>query len=159
MKNVLAIALGILTAIGGFVDVGAVATAGQAGAKFGLGLVWAMLLGTLAIMLLVEMSGRLSAVSGKTYADAIRERFGFKFYLLPLSSELLANSLMLPAELGGVAIALSLMTGLDRKLLLPLVVLFVWLLIWRAPFGLIENGPALLGLVTLSFWIGIVALG
>jgi len=39
MKQVLGVTLGILTAIGGFLDVGAFATAGQAGAKFGLGLV------------------------------------------------------------------------------------------------------------------------
>src|SRR5947199_7521334 len=30
---------------------------------------------------------------------------------------------------------------------------------WRAPFDWIENGPALLGLVTLSFLVGIFALG
>ena len=159
MKQWLSITLGTLTAIGGFVDVGAVATAGEAGAKFGFGLIWALLLGTVAIMLLVEMSGRLTAVSGKTYADAIRERFGFKFYLVPLTSELLANSLMLAAELGGVAIALSLFTGLDWHLLFPAAALLVWALVWRAPFGLIENGPSLLGLVTLSFWVGIITLG
>ena len=159
MKNVLAIALGILTAIGGFVDVGAVATAGQAGAKFGLGLVWAMLLGTLAIMLLVEMSGRLAAVSGHTYAEAIRERFGFKFYLLPLTSELIANGIMLAAEIGGIAIALSLITGVSWHILYPAAALLVWVMVWRAPFGLIENGPALFGLVTLTFWLAIVRLG
>ncbi len=64
-KGWLQIALGVLTATGGFVDVGAISTAGAAGSTFGFGLVWAMLLGTLAIMLLVEMSGRLAAVSGK----------------------------------------------------------------------------------------------
>ena len=37
--------------------------------------------------------------------------------------------------------------------------LFIWILAWRAPFDLIENGPALLGLVTLSFLAGIIALG
>lgn len=153
------IALGVMTATGGFVDVGAVATAGEAGAQFGLGLVWALLLGTLAIMLLVEMSGRLTSVSKKTYADAIRERFGFKFYLLPLTSELLANTLMLAAELGGVAIALSLFTGVDWHYFFPVAAILVWLVIWRAPFAWIENGPALLGLVTLLFWLGIVVLG
>jgi Mn2+/Fe2+ NRAMP family transporter len=159
MKNVLAITLGILTAIGGFVDVGAVATAGQAGAKFGLGLVWAMLLGTLAIILLVEMSGRLAAVSGHTYAEAIRERFGFKLYLLPLVSELIANGIMLAAEIGGIAIALSLITGMSWHLLYPAAALLVWMMVWRAPFTLIENAPSLLGLVTLTFWLAIIRLG
>ncbi len=159
MKKWLAIALGIVTATGGFVDVGAITTAGGAGAVFGLGLVWAMVLGTVAIMLLVEMTGRLAAVSGKTYAEVIRERFGLKFYVVPLGSELIANAVLLAADLGGIAIALAIFTGIDWHKLVPVAALAIFLLNWRAPFGLIENGPALLGLVTLSFWVGIVALG
>src|SRR5438128_7300461 len=119
MKKWFSIVLGIMTATGGFLDVGAFATSGEAGAKFGLGLIWAMLLGTVAIILLLEMSGRFTAVSQKTYMDAIREDFGFKFYLLPMASELIANSLMLAAEIGGVAIGLSLFTGISWHYLFP----------------------------------------
>ena len=86
MKKWFSITLGIVTATGGFLDAGTVATSGEAGAKFGLGLIWAVLVATVAIILLVEMVGRFTAVSQKTYADAIRENFGFKFYLLPLTS-------------------------------------------------------------------------
>lgn len=159
MKKLLSVTLGILTATGGFIDAGAIATAGAAGANFGLSLVWALLLGTLAIMLLVEMSGRLSAVAGKTYADAIRERFGFKFYLVPLSSELVANVLLFAADVGGMAIALSLVTGISWHVLTVPAALLVLVLVWRAPFGLIENGPSLFGLITLTFWVAVVAGG
>jgi Mn2+/Fe2+ NRAMP family transporter len=148
-----------MTATGGFLDAGTIATAGQAGAKFGLGLIWAGLLATLAVILLVEMSGRFTAVSKKPYASAIRERFGFKFFLLPLISEIIAESLLLAAEIGGVAIAISLMTDIAWRLLFPLAALLVWIMIWRAPFDLIENGPAILGLGALSFVAAIVALG
>ena len=96
-KQWLSIALGIVTATGGFLDAGTVATSGEAGAKFGLGLVWAVLLATVAIILLVEMVGRFTAVSKKTYAEAIREDFGFRFYLFPLASDLIAESLLLAA--------------------------------------------------------------
>jgi Mn2+/Fe2+ NRAMP family transporter len=159
MRKYLAISLGILTATGGFVDAGAIATAGAAGANFGLGLVWAMVIATIAIILLVEMSGRLAAVAGKTYADAIRERFGFRFYLLPLTSEVIANLLLFAADVGGMAIALSLVTGISWHLLTPFVALFVLVLVWRAPFALIENGPSILGLITLTFWVAVVAGG
>ncbi len=158
-KQWLSIALGIVTATGGFLDAGTVATSGEAGAKFGLGLVWAVLLATVAIILLVEMVGRFTAVSKKTYAEAIREDFGFRFYLFPLASELIAESLLLAAELGGISIAVSLITGISWHIIFPFAALFVWMLTWRAPFDLIENGPALLGLATLSFVAGIVALG
>ena len=159
MKKWFSITLGIVTATGGFLDAGTVATSGEAGAKFGLGLIWAVLVATVAIILLVEMVGRFTALSQKTYADAIRENFGFKFYLFPLVSELIAESLLLAAEIGGIAIALSLFTGISWHYLFPVAALLVWVMVWRAPFSLIENGPALLGLITLSFLVGIVALG
>src|ERR1041385_8970499 len=100
-------ALGLLAAIGGVVDVGALATAAEAGAKFQLGLVWAYLVGTFAIIVLLEMAGRYASVSKRPYSGAIRQHLGFKYYLLPLSACLIANTLMLPAELGGMAVALS----------------------------------------------------
>jgi len=159
MKKWFGLALGIVTATGGFLDAGTVATSGEAGAKYGLGLIWAILVATVAVILLVEMSGRFAAVSKKAYASAIREEFGFKFYLLPLLSELIAESLLLAAEIGGIAIALSLFTGISWHYLFPVAALLVWIMAWRAPFSLIENGPALLGLLTLSFVVAIVALG
>ncbi len=159
MKKWLSITLGIVTAIGGFLDAGTIATAGEAGAKFGLGLIWALLLATVAVILLVEMVGRFTAVSKKTYADAIRENFGFRFFLLPLTCEIIAESLLLAAELGGVAIALSLLTGISWHVLFPVGVLLVFAMVWRAPFDWIENGPALLGLTTLGFLVAIFALG
>ena len=77
-RLVLRLSLGVLTAIGGFLDVGAIATAGAAGAKFRLGLVWAFVLGTLAIILLLLMVGRFTAATGKPYAAAVREQRRFR---------------------------------------------------------------------------------
>ena len=76
MKKILQVTLGIVTSVGGFLEIGSIATAAQAGAGFGYQLVWAILLGTLCIAFLVEMSGRFSAVSKHTIPDAMRERFG-----------------------------------------------------------------------------------
>ena len=159
MKKWLSITLGIVTATGGFLDAGTIATSGESGARFGLGLIWACLIATVAIILLVEMMGRFSAISKKTYAEAIRENFGFKFYLLPLLSEVIAESILLAAEIGGIAIVLSLMTGISWRILFPPAAFLVFAMAWRAPFDWIENAPALLGLVTLSFIVGIIALG
>jgi len=159
MKKWFSITLGIVTATGGFLDAGSISTAGEAGAKFGLGLVWAVVLATIAVMLLVEMIGRFSALSGKTYAAAIREDFGFPFFLLPLSSEVIAESLLLTAEIGGMAIALSLLTGISWHVLFPVAGLLVFVMAWRAPFDWIENAPALLGLTILAFVVAIFALG
>jgi len=151
MKKLFEISLGVVTSVGGFLEVGSLATAVQAGASFGYRLVWAIALGTICIIFLVEMSGRFAAISGHTIAEGIRERFGFNFFLLPLFVTLLINLLVLAAEIGGVAVALELATGISFQWWAVPVALVAWLLLWRGTFGLIEQGVSLLGLVTLCF--------
>src|SRR3954447_2441574 len=100
MSKLLEIALGLVTGIGGFLETGSLATSAQAGAAFGLQLIWAIVLGTICIIFLVEMAGRFAAVSHHTIADAIRERFGFNFFLLPFLATIFVNLLVLAAEIG-----------------------------------------------------------
>jgi Mn2+/Fe2+ NRAMP family transporter len=158
MKKVLEIALGIVTSIGGFLEIGSLATAAQAGAAFGFQLIWALLLGTLCIIFLVEMAGRFAAVSRHTIPDAIRERFGFNFFVIPLIATLLVNFLVLAAEIGGVCLGLQLLTGIGFQWWALPVAFAVWVLLWKGTFGVIEEGVSALGLVTLCFVIGAVLL-
>ena len=67
----------IFLSVGGFLEIGSISTAAQGGASFHFELIWAILLGGLCLIFLVEQSGRLAAVSRHTITDAIRERFGF----------------------------------------------------------------------------------
>ena len=115
MKKILDVALGIVTGIGGFLEVGSITTAAQAGASFGYRLVWALAVGTFGLVVLSEMSGRLAAASGRTLADAMRERFGFRFFLLPLVVVLLVSFLVLASELGGVAPAIQMATDVSLR--------------------------------------------
>jgi Mn2+/Fe2+ NRAMP family transporter len=158
MKNALKVALGILTSIGGFLDVGAIATTAQAGARFGARLLWAVAFGTLCIIFLVEMAGRLAAVSKHTLADALRERFGFRFFVLPLTSELIVDTLVLGAEIGGVCLALQFVTGIAFRWWAFPVAIAVWLFIWTGSFAFVERTTAFLGLVTLVFVVAAVKL-
>lgn len=52
MKKILEIALGIVTSIGGFLDVGAIATAAEAGSIYGFQLIWVIILGTICVIFL-----------------------------------------------------------------------------------------------------------
>ena len=63
MSNILEITLGIMTAMGGFVDVSELVFTAQAGAKFLYALIWVIVLGTIIIMVFGEMSGRVAAMS------------------------------------------------------------------------------------------------
>lgn len=158
MRKIFQIALGIVTSVGGFLEIGSITTAAQAGASFGYQLVWAIVLGTVCIAFLVEMSGRFAAVSKHTIPDAMRERFGINFYVVPLFVMLGVSLLVLGAEMGGVAAALEMATGIKLPIWAIPVALVSWGLLWRATFSIIENGVSLLGLVTVAFAIGAMKL-
>jgi len=145
------VALGILTAIGGFVDIGDLVTNGLVGARYGLSLAWATVLGTVGICLYAEMSGRVAAVTGRGTFDLVRERLGPRAGLANLIASFLVTGLTLAAEIGGVALALELATSVNYLLWVPLVAFFLWLLIWRVKFSYLENGAGLLGLALLAF--------
>jgi Mn2+/Fe2+ NRAMP family transporter len=159
VKRFSGMALGILTAIGGFVDVGNIGTAGQAGSTYGYGLIWAIPLGAVAVIFLIEMVGRLAAVSDKAYADIVREKFGIKFALLPLTADFVANFLLLSAEIGGAGFALYLLTDISFRIWAVVVGFALVALLTNAKFKLIENGPSIFGLVTICFVVAVFTLG
>ena len=154
MKKILEIALGIVTSVGGFLEIGSIATAAQAGADFSFQLIWAIVIGGLCIIFLVEQAGRFSAVSGRTIPDAIRERFGFNYFAFLYLVLALVTLLVLSAEIGGVCISLELATGIGFQWWAIPAAFVIWLVLWKGTFGVIEKGVSMLGLVTLSFVVG-----
>jgi Mn2+/Fe2+ NRAMP family transporter len=151
LKNLIKISLGLLTSVGGYLEAGSISTALQAGAKFRFGLLWAIALGTICLAFLSEMSGRLAATSKHTLVTATRRRFGIRFQIWPLSLQSIVDVFVLASEIGGASYALQLMTGVSFRLWAIPVALLIWGLLWRATFGAIEHGVAVLGLVTLCF--------
>jgi Mn2+/Fe2+ NRAMP family transporter len=159
MSVIVDLILGVVTSIGGFVEVGSISTSAQAGSEFGYQLLWAVGVAGLMLAMLVEMSGRLAGVSKRSLAASVRERFGIHFQVLPLAAELIVDVLLLAAEAGGAAIAIRLLTGVGFQWwIVPLGVL-IWIVLWTCGFGLIEYGIGLLGLITLSFVVSAWQLG
>jgi Mn2+/Fe2+ NRAMP family transporter len=152
------IALGVVTSIGGFLEVGSIATSVQGGAVFHFQLAWVLVLGTARLAFLMEMPGRLAAVSRRTYADLLRERFGYRFFVVPLLAVFIVSLLVLTSEIGGVAIALQLATGIAFHWWAIPIALLAWLLLWRGTFSVVEQGTATLGLVAITFAIGALKL-
>ncbi|MDB4889273.1 MAG: natural resistance-associated macrophage protein [Gemmatimonadetes bacterium] len=148
------LALGLVTGIGGFLEVGSIITATQAGAEFGLQLVWVVLLGTIALAILMEMSGRLAIVSKRTYVDLLRERFGIRFFVVPLVVVLGVSFLVLASEIGGVSTALQMATGISARWWALPVAFVGWFLLWRGTFTVVEQGTAIFGMVSLAFAVG-----
>ncbi len=129
MKRLLAVTLGILTAIGGFVDIGDLVASSLVGARFGFSLVWVLLVGVVGICVYAEMAGRVAAVAGRPTFDLVRERLGPWTALANLVGSLLVTGLTLAAELAGVALAIELISSVAHLLWIPLVGLAVWLVI------------------------------
>lgn len=157
MKKWLQLGLGIVTAVGGFFDMGAIATSAQAGANYRFRLLWAVAFATLLVVFLVEMSGRFAAVTNKALPDAIREHFGFGFWLVPFLVLTLSHFLVLATEIGGICFSLHLVTGLPTPIWALPVAFLSWLFLWRATFSSIENSTSLLGLITLAFVVAAVS--
>jgi Mn2+/Fe2+ NRAMP family transporter len=155
VKRVLSIFLGVLTAIGGFVDIGDLVANATVGSRFGMSLAWATLLGVVGICVFSEMSGRVAAVTSRGTFDLIRERLGPRVGLLNLLASMLVTLLTFTAEIGGVALALELASSVNYLLLVPLVGFAVWLVIWRMPFKILENTFGLLGLALLVFGVAL----
>jgi Mn2+/Fe2+ NRAMP family transporter len=159
VSKLFAVALGILTAIGGFVDIGDLVTNAQVGARFGLSLSWATLVGVLGICVFAEMSGRVAAVSGRATFDLVRERLGPRVGFLNLVSSMLITFLTFVAEIGGVALSVQLAVSVHVLLIVPWVGVAVWLILWKAKFSIMENVLGLLGLALLVFGVALWQLG
>src|SRR5205085_9540306 len=118
--------------------------------------IWPLVVGTICVIFLVEMSGRLAAVSHHPLPAAVRERFGFNFFLIPLAASTIVDFLVLASEIGGASIGLQLLTGIGyAKWAVPVAVL-VWGLLWNGKFSIVEYGVSILGLVTVVFVVAAV---
>ena len=159
MKKLFAVALGILTAIGGFVDIGDLVTNALVGSRFGMSLAWVVVLGVIGICVFAEMSGRVAAISGRATFDLVRERLGPRVGLWNLIASMAVTLLTFIAEIGGVALALQLATSVNDLLWIPVVGFAVWLVIWRVRFGTIENTLGLMGLALIVFAVSVWQLG
>jgi manganese transport protein len=158
MKKVLQLTLGVMTALGGFVDIGELVFTSQAGAKFGYSLLWATVVGTLGIIVYSEMCGRIAAVKHKAVFEIIRERLSARTSLVVLISSNIVNLITCAAEIGGVAIVLQLMLAWNYSLLIVAGTIALLLLVWFLPFKWEERFFGLLGLFLVIFFFAMVKL-
>jgi Mn2+/Fe2+ NRAMP family transporter len=158
MKNILQIALGILAAIGGFVDIGDLVFNVEAGAKFEYELLWVVVVGVVGIIVYSEMCGRVAVVSKRPVFDAIRERLGFGVGFGALVASEVVNLMTLAAEVGGMALALQLLSGLPYRALIVVGIVVLAIVIWVAPFEWIERIFGYVGLALLVFAVGAIKL-
>jgi manganese transport protein len=158
MNKWLEILLGILTAMGGFVEIGELVFTVNAGAKFGYHLLWVVLLGTIGIIVYGEMAGRIAAVAHKPVFLVMRERLSYKTALGSLIAATIVNLMTCAAEVGGIALILKYLFGGNYFLLIVVGFIFLLLVIFYISFEWLERFFGLLGLMMVVFTVAAVYL-
>jgi manganese transport protein len=156
--NPLELTLGIMTAVGGFVDISELVFAAKAGSQFGYALIWVFAWSTVGIIVFSEMSGRVAAVAKQPVFNLMRHRLGLKLGLVTLAASMVSNVITCAAELGGVALVLNYLTGAPYMLMAAVLALAMIVSIWVLPFKWIERVYGLLGLFMIVFAAALVAI-
>src|SRR3954468_23775256 len=149
--NPLEITLGIMTAVGGFVDISELVFAAKAGSQFGYALIWVFAIATIGIIVFAEMSGRVAAVAKQPVFNLMRHRLGLKLGLVTLAASIISNLVTCSAEVGGVALILNYLTGAPYWLMAVATTAMLIVSIWVLPFKWIERVYGLLGLFMFVF--------
>ncbi len=156
--NPLELTLGIMTAVGGFVDISELVFAAKAGSIFGYALIWVFAVSTIGIMVFGEMSGRVAAVAHQPVFNLMRHRLGLKLGLVTLFASVISTLITTAAEIGGVGLILHYLTGAPYLLASVLGVLVLGASMWVLPFKWIERTYGLLGLMMIVFAVALVAI-
>jgi Mn2+/Fe2+ NRAMP family transporter len=145
----LALGPGLLAASAGN-DAGGIATYASAGAAYGYELLWAMVIVTIFVGVVQEMSARLGAITGKGFSDLVRENFSLRVTALILLTLFVANFGIIVSEFVGIAAAAELF-GVSRYIAVPLSAALVWLLITRGSYARVEKFFLALTLAFLTY--------
>ncbi|MEA2363414.1 MAG: hypothetical protein QOD71_2559 [Thermoleophilaceae bacterium] len=158
MKTLLNIALGVIAAIGGFVDIGDLVFNAQAGSKVGYPALWAVPVGVVGIMVFSEMSGRIVAVARKPNFVLVKERYGPRLSTFTLIASLVLTVLTLAAELGGLGFVLNYFFDVSVGFFVLVAVLAIAAAIYFLPFGGIERIFGYLGLALFVYFAASIKL-
>jgi manganese transport protein len=158
VKAIFSVALGVIAAIGGFVDIGDLVFNAQAGSAVGYPALWAVPVGVVGIMLFAEMSGRIVAISKKPNFVLVRERYGRRLSTFTLVASLVLTVLTLGAELGGLGFALNYLFDVSVPFFVLVAVLAAGFAIYFLPFGGLERIFGYLGLALFVYFAASIKL-
>jgi Mn2+/Fe2+ NRAMP family transporter len=121
-----------------------------AGAQYGYGLLWAVVVVTISLIVVQEMVARMGVVTGKGLADLIRERFGVRITFWSMLLLLIANTATTVAEFAGVAGAMDIF-GVSPLISVPIAAIAVWFLVIRGSYKYVERILLVLCLIYFSY--------
>jgi len=131
-------------------DSGGVATYASIGAQYGYGLLWVMLPVTLSLIIVQIQVARMAVVTGKGFAELIREEFGVRWTAFAMLVLLIANSTVTIAEFAGIAAAGELF-AVPRFVSVPIMAFVVWIIVVRASYTVAEKIFMVLSAALLTY--------
>lgn len=149
-----AIGPGLLAANAGN-DAGGIATYASAGATYGFELIWVLVLVFIGVAVVQEMAARLGAVTGKGFADLVRENFPIRITAFIMLTLLIANTGIIISEFVGIAAAAELF-GVSRYIAVPVAGFLVWFLITAGSYTRVEKVLIALSTVFLAYVASVI---
>jgi Mn2+/Fe2+ NRAMP family transporter len=128
-------------------DAAGIATYSSAGSQFVYRTLFFMVLVTVALVLVQEMSVRLGTFTGKGIAALIREQFSLRLTGVALFCVLLANTGLVVSEFAGIGAAFELL-GISRYWVIPVAAAVIWALVL---FGSYRYAERIFLVLSLAF--------
>jgi Mn2+/Fe2+ NRAMP family transporter len=136
-------------------DAAGIATYSSAGSQFVYRTLFFMVLVTVALVLVQEMSVRLGTYTGKGLAALIREQFSLRWTALALFCVLLANTGLVVSEFAGIGAAFELV-GVSRYVVVPIFAVLIWALVLFGSYRYAERMFLVFSLAFLAYPIAAV---
>ncbi len=139
-------------------DPSGVVTYTQVGLSTGFGLLWLMVLSTVVLYVLEEMSARLGVVHKRGFAWVLRERFGFRTAVVLGAIFVASNIATLGADVAGACAAIGLVTGLPWQLFVVPFTAFVGYALIKGNYAQISRvllllTPIFFLYIVTGFWV------
>ncbi len=123
-----------------------------AGAQYGYGLLWAVVLITISLAVVQEMVARMGVVTGKGLADLIREKFGVRITFWSMLLLLIANTATTVAEFADISGGMYIF-GVSQYIAIPAAAIIVWVLVTRGSYRYVERILLVLCVVYVTYVI------
>ncbi|HEY6534051.1 MAG TPA: Nramp family divalent metal transporter [Acidimicrobiales bacterium] len=136
-------------------DAGGIATYASAGAEFGYATLFVMVLVTVALVVVQEMSARLGAHTGEGLMSLIREQFPLRASAFAIVCLLVANLGLVVSEFAGIGAAFELF-GVTRYIAVPIAAVVIWAVVVLGDYRWAERIFLILGLAFIAYPIAAV---
>ena len=136
-------------------DAGGIATYASAGAEFGYRTLFVMMLVTIALVVVQEMSARLGAHTGEGLMSLIREQFPLRASAFAIVCLLIANLGLVVSEFAGIGAAFELF-GVSRYISIPIAAVVIWAVVVLGNYRYAERVFLLLGLAFIAYPIAAI---